>query len=54
MKIDRIRIINGDDDDTFDNTEAAKDVIYDLVTSNESITFQSSAVVDGLLTLEVL
>jgi hypothetical protein len=54
MKIARITIINGGEVETYDNTEAAKDVIYELVTENETTAFHSSPVVDRLMTIEVL
>jgi len=53
MKPDKIRIINGDENTLFDNTEEAKDVLMDLILNNDTITFHSSDIVDGVMTIEI-
>jgi len=52
--IERIKLINGDEITVYENTEEAKDVIAEMVLSNYTVSFQSSPIEQGTLTIEVL
>lgn len=54
QKIERVKLINGDEINVYENTEEAKDVIAEMVLNNDTISFHSSPIEQGTLTIEVL